>query len=378
VPNQHASPSIAIVHEWLSAYAGSERVTAELLYIFPEAELHCIVDFMKEPERSHMLHGRKPKTTFIQHLPFAERNFRTYFPFLYPAVRGINTKRAKIVLTSSHAFAHSVKTQSGQLHICYCHAPMRYIWDMQDLYFRENGFQKGMLSIFPSLYAKILRYVDKKTAQDVDYFIANSAHTADKIRKHYGRESKVIYPPVDIERFSGSVEKEDYYFSSSRFVSYKKNCLLVEAFMQMPDKQLFLAGEGKFLAKLRGIATPNITFLNYLPFEKYKEYMQKAKAFVFAAEEDFGITLVEAQASGTPAIAFCKGGASEIIKDGLTGILFSEQTADSIIDAVNRFEEHSSVITSTACRKNADRFSKERFQDEILTFVAEHTHEHKS
>jgi glycosyltransferase involved in cell wall biosynthesis len=333
---------------------------------------------MQEEDRKKMLGNRKSIPSFVQRLPYAKKKFRTYFPILYPAIRSLNLRNSSIIISSSHAFAHSVRTNKKQMHICYCHTPMRYIYDMQALYFSENGFQKGFFSFIPSSFAKILRHFDKKSAQKVTHFIANSEHTANNIRKQYGREATVIYPPVDTNYFSCNEQKEAFYFSSSRFVSYKKNDLLVDAFNQMPDKTLFLAGEGKFLDGLKKKAGPNITFLHYLSAEEYKDYLQKAKAFVFAAEEDFGITMVEAQACGTPVIAFKNGGAGEIVQHLKTGILFHEQSATSVKDAVTAFESMAHTILPVACSQNAERFSMARFHAEMKSFIETHIHEIQS
>ena len=360
---------VAIVHEWLSNFAGSEKVTSAMVKLLPEADLYSIVDFLNDKDRQKMLNGKHARTTYIQKFPFARKNFRFYFPFLLHAIRALNFRAYDLILTSSHAFAHSIKMHKNNLQICYCHSPMRYIWSMQDLYFRANGFDKMIFSLLPKIYARYLRKIDYRTAQTVDYFIANSRFTAERIEKFYNRKSTVIYPPVDIERFPLQKEKQEYYLTASRLVCYKKTDVIVKAFTKMPDKKLVVLGSGKYLKDLKAMATPNITFIPFQKFEKFNEYMRNARAFLFAAEEDFGITMVEAQACGTPVIAFDKGGANEIVIDNQTGILFDKQEDNCVVEAVNKFEGNYNKFEAEKIRENAIRFSDQRFKEELDAFI---------
>ena len=361
--------NVAIVHEWLSTYAGSEKVTESIVRLYRNSSLFSTVNFLKEETKTRMLGSIIPKTTFIQNLPFSKAHFRYYLPLFPLAIRSHNLEGHELIISSSHAFAHGVRKKEGQVHICYCHTPMRYIWDLQDLYLEANNMNKGIISIASKMLAKLLRRWDFRISKDVDYYISNSKYTADRIKRCYGREAKVIYPPVDVNKFIAESKKEDFYLTASRLVCYKKTDLIVDAFTKMPDKKLIVIGDGKLKAKVAKMATPNITFLSHLDFEKFHYYMRKAKAFVFAGEEDFGITMVEAQACGTPVLAYNKGGAAEIVRDEQTGLLFNEQKAHSIVDVVKRFEKISYLFSASAIRENADRFSQDVFDEEFTKFI---------
>lgn len=362
--------SIAIVHEWLSTKAGSEKVTESFINLLQNVEVYSTVDFLSKEERETMMGDRVPKTTFIQKLPFARRHFRYYLPIFPFAIRSHRLKNHEVILSSSHAFAHGVKSRPGQIHISYSHTPMRYIWDMQDVYLESNNIHKGPLSWGSKLLTFLLRKWDARVSRNVDYYISNSGFTAQRIKDFYGRDAHVIYPPVEIERFEVEDEKEDFYVTASRLVCYKKVEMVVEAFNKMPDKKLVVIGDGKRKELIEKIAGPNITILSHLKFDEFHRYMRKAKGFVFAGKEDFGITLVEAQACGTPVIAFGEGGAAEIVKDRETGILFKEQTPESLINAIHEFElVFDAKFPAYKVRKNAERFSLDRFNKEVLSFI---------
>jgi glycosyltransferase involved in cell wall biosynthesis len=278
-----------------------------------------------------------------------------------------------VIISSNHAVAKGILTGPDQLHISYIHSPIRYAWDLQHQYLIESRLDKGLKGFIAKWLLHKIRLWDYRTANGVDEFIANSRFVARRIWKVYHRESAVIYPPVDVESFVFYENKEDYYITVSRMVPYKKINIIVDAFSKLPEKQLIVIGDGPDFAKISQRATPNVKLLGYQPFQVMKDYVQRAKAFIFAAEEDFGIAPLEAQACGTPVIAFGKGGALETIR-GLdhtapTGLFFSEQTADAVITAVNSFESQHNFITPQACRENALRFSPERFRAEFKEFV---------
>ncbi len=364
--------SMALVHEWLSVRAGSEIVTAALVNIFKTVDVFATVDFMNEEDRTNTVNKQKIKASFIQKLPLARRHFRYYLPIFPFAVRSHKLKKYPLILSSSHAFAHGLKKRKDQLHISYCHTPMRYIWDLQDVYLDSHGLNIGPLSWASKLLTFMLRKWDARVSRNVDYYIANSHFTARRIRKFYGRHAKVIHPPVNIDKFEVEEVKSDFYITVSRLVCYKKVDLVLEAFNAMPDKKLIVIGDGPEKAKIEKLAGPNITILSHLEFDKFHEYMRKAKAFVFAGKEDFGITLVEAQACGTPLIAFNKGGAAEIVKDGETGVFFKKQSKEAIVDAVVNFETlYEGHFSAQNIRENARRFDYARFEKEILEFVEE-------
>ncbi|ELW9442560.1 glycosyltransferase family 4 protein [Pluralibacter gergoviae] len=365
-------PNVGIVADWLVTYAGAERVIKEFLDIFPDSELYSIVDFL-QPEARKELNGKNAVTSFIQNLPKSRKNYQKYLPLMPLAIEQLDVSSHDIILSSSHAVAKGILTGPDQLHISYVHSPIRYAWDLQHQYLREAGFNKGIKALFVKYLLHKIRLWDYRTANGVDHFIANSQFISRRIKKVYNRESTVIYPPVDVERFTLRDKKEDYYFTASRMVPYKRIDLIVEAFSKMPEKKLIVIGDGSELGKVKSRASKNIEILGYQPNHIMLEHMQNAKAFVFAAEEDFGITPVEAQACGTPVIAFGKGGSLETIRplgvDKPTGIFFNEQNIKSIINQVNTFEKYVEVFEPRNCRLNSIRFSTSRFKNEIDSFI---------
>ena len=365
-------PHVGIVADWLVTYAGAERVIKEFLDIFPESELYSIVDFL-QPEARNELHGKHAVTSFIQNLPKSKNNYQKYLPLMPLAIEQLDVSSHDIILSSSHAVAKGILTGPDQLHISYVHSPIRYAWDLQHQYLREAGFNKGIKASIVKYLLHKIRLWDYRTANGVDHFIANSQFISRRIKKVYNRESTVIYPPVDVERFTLNDKKEDYYFTASRMVPYKRIDLIVEAFSKMPEKKLIVIGDGSEIGKVKSKASKNVEILGYQPNHIMLEHMQNAKAFVFAAEEDFGITPVEAQACGTPVIAFGKGGSLETIRplgvDNPTGLFFSEQTIESIISQVNAFERNVEIFEPVNCRLNSLRFSSLRFKNEMDNFI---------
>lgn len=360
----------AIVCEWLVTYAGSEKVLEQLIKCFPQADLFCVCDFLSEQDRA-FLQGKKPVTTFIQQLPFARKKYRSYLPLMPLAIEQLDVSGYDLVISSSHAVAKGVLTGPDQVHICYVHSPMRYAWDLQHQYLQEAGLLHGVKGLLARLALHYMRMWDCRTANGVDYFIANSRFIAGRIKKIYGREAEVIYPPVEVEAFGYCEDKEDYYLTASRLVPYKRVKLIVEAFNELSDKKLVVIGDGPDFRKIQKIAGDNIQLLGCQPHEVLKKYMQHAKAFVFAAEEDFGITPVEAQACGTPVIAYGRGGALETVRGydiaAASGIFFSEQTVAGIKAAVASFEQ--TDISYRACRRNAERFGVQAFRDKIKAYT---------
>ncbi len=355
----------AIVHEWFVGYAGSERVVESFTNIFPDADVFSLVDFLNADERSIILNGKRAHTSFIQKLPFARKKHRNYLPLFPKAIEKLDLSGYDIIISSSHAVAKGIKKKSNQLHISYCHSPMRYIWDQADQYL------KGAKGLFAKLFINYLKKWDLKSAANVDFFIANSHHIAEKIKRIYNRDSEVIYPPVDVDKFEVSENKEDYYVTASRMVPYKRLDIIVEAFNDMTDKKLVVIGSGPEKEKLKSVASSNIRIIEHQETEKLKEYMQKAKAFVYAAEEDFGIIIVEAMACGIPVIALNYAGTSESVVDGETGILFDKQTKDSIISAVKKFENSENNFDANSIREHAKKFSRTKFENNIKNFVDE-------
>ena len=359
----------AIVHEWLVNYAGSERVVESFTNIWKDADIFTLVDFLNQQERDTIIKGKFPKTSFIQKLPFAEKHHRSYLPLFPLAIEQFDLSEYEVVLSSAHAVSKGVITSSQQLHISYCHTPMRYAWDFTHQYLKESNLQKGIKAAIVKLFLHYLRIWDYSTANRVDYFIANSKYIAKRIKKIYNKEAEVIYPPVDTKLFPCETNKENYYVTASRFVPYKRIDLIVEAFAKMPDKKLLVIGEGTEKEKIFSKAKKNIEFLGYLEGDELKKYLQKAKAFVFAAEEDFGIIVVEALACGTPVIALRKGGTAETIIHLQNGIHFNEQTSDAIVQAVNEFEKNEQHFDSLSISNGAALFDRTIFEKKIVDFV---------
>jgi glycosyltransferase involved in cell wall biosynthesis len=291
------------------------------------------------------------------------------------AIEQLDLSEYELVISSSHAVAKGVITGPDQLHVSYVHSPIRYAWDLQHQYLRESNLDRGLKGWVAKWLLHKIRLWDLRTANGVDSFIANSRFISRRIWKTYRREAQIIYPPVDVSRFTLHEDKEDFYITASRMVPYKKIDLIVEAFAAMPKKKLIVIGDGPEMNKIRAKAASNIVLLGYQPFEALRNHMQRAKAFIFAAEEDFGIAPVEAQACGTPVIAYGKGGALETVvglenAESPTGLFFGEQTLSDIIAAVERFEQNREAFSTTACRENALRFSPEVFRGRFGALVS--------
>jgi glycosyltransferase involved in cell wall biosynthesis len=369
---------VAVVHEWLVDYSGSERVLEQILLLFPQADLFALVDFLP-PQLRGFIQNKSVQTSLIQKLPLARTKYRQYLPLMPIAIEQFDLSSYDLIISSSHAVAKGVLTGPDQLHISYVHSPIRYAWDLQHQYLKESGLDRGIKSWLARWFLHQIRIWDARTANGVDAFAANSEFIARRIHKVYRRGAKVIYPPVDVAAFTPVADrpKEDFYLTASRFVPYKKVDLIVEAFSQMPDKKLLVIGDGPGLEKVKAKLSPNITLIGYQQPDLLKQYMQRSRAFIFAAEEDFGITVVEAQACGTPVIAFGKGGALETVHavnaakplEQPTGVFFYRQNAESIKEAIATFEQHEKLIQPEFCRTNALRFAPERFQQEFKDYV---------
>ena len=363
----------AVVADWLVTYAGAERVLCEMLKTVPHADLYAVIDFIDETTRKKHFQGKLAQTTFIQHLPFAQKKYRNYLPFMPYAIEQLDVSKYDVVVSSSHAVAKGILTGPDQLHISYVHSPIRYAWDLQHQYLNELHLNKGLKSLIIRWLLHKIRLWDYRTANGVDHFVANSKFIARRIKKVYGREADVIYPPVNTDMFQVQENKDNFYITASRMVPYKKIDLIVESFSHMKDKKLVVIGDGPDMEKIKAKASSNIEILGYQNNDVMQEYMRNAKAFVFAAEEDFGITPVEAQACGTPIIAFGKGGALETVvgknAENPTGVFFEEQKIESVVTAVNSFEREQHIYTPENCRLNALKFSTDRFNQEFSKYI---------
>jgi glycosyltransferase involved in cell wall biosynthesis len=368
-------PRIAVVHEWLLDFAGSERVLREILDLLPQADLFALLDLPDE-ELKNAIPRRAKATSFLQSLPRPRRWLRYYVPLMPLAIEQFDLSGYDIVVSSSHAVAKGVITGPRQLHLSYVHTPMRYAWDLQHEYLRAAGLDRGLRGWAARLALHRLRKWDVRTANGVDVFLANSAHVARRIRKAYRREAEVLYPPVDVSGFPLRQQKEDFYLTVSRLEPYKRVDLLLEAFGRRPDRRLVVIGDGPQMRHLRSMAAPNVELLGRLPTPEVREHMQRARAFLFAGIEDFGIVMAEAQACGTPVIAFGNGGAAEIVRGESaphpTGILFGEQTADAVLEAIGRFEQDPARFAPGSCRENAMRFDRSRFRSRFEELLRSH------
>jgi len=354
---------IAIVHDWLVTNAGAEKVLKEILEIFPNADIYSLVDFLNDEDRQIILKGKYAKTSFIQKFPFSKKYFRNYLPLFPKAIESFDLSMYDLIISSSWAFAKGIKKIKNQIHICYCHTPIRYAWDLYEEYTSELSQPKKFL------VQKTLQYIKKwdiDSLNRVDYFIANSNFVKERIKRIYNKDAVVIYPPIDINKFTLQTEKKDFYLTASRLVPYKKTKLIVEAFNEMNDKQLVVIGEGEEFDEIKKIAKSNIKVLGYQPDDILAKYMQEAKGFVYSAIEDFGIITIEAMACGTPVIALNKGGTAETVISGINGLHFDNQDKNSIIDAIKTFENlqfdykkiRDSVLVYTFFQKKFNLFVK--------------------
>lgn len=359
----------ALVQDWYYVNGGAEKVIHSMTNIWNDFDHFSLIDFLNNEDREFILKGKHAQTSFIQNLPTAKSNHRKFLQLFPYAIEQFDLSDYDLIISSSGFVAKGVLTHHNQKHICYCHSPMRYAWDLYHKYLNDVGLNKGIKSLYVKRVLHKLRIWDIASLNRVDHFVANSNHIAKRIEKIYNRKADVIYPPVDVEKFELETNKEEFYITASRLVPHKKVKIIAQAFTKMKDKRLLVLGDGPEMKDIKSFATPNIELLGHVSQDELKSYFQKAKAFVFAAEEDFGIAPVEAQACGTPVICLGKGGCSETILDKKTGLFFYEQSPKAIIEAVNNFEK--TDFDYSKIRENAVRFSKARFENEFEGYVSE-------
>jgi glycosyltransferase involved in cell wall biosynthesis len=352
----------AVVHDWLPVYGGAERVLEQMLHVLPEAALYSLLDFVPEDQRA-FLGGRTVQTSMIQRLPLARRKYRTYLPLAPLAIEGFDLAEHDLVVSSSYVVAKGVLTTADQLHVSYVHSPVRYAWDLQEAYLRDGGYTRGLKGFMARALLHYLRLYDVASASRPDVLVANSRFVARRIWNTYRRRAFVIHPPVDVDAFEPCETKEGPYVTCARLVPYKRVDLLVEAFGHMPQRELVVIGDGPELGRLQAHAPTNVRFLGRQPHEALTYYLRHARGFLFAAIEDFGIAPVEAMACGTPVAAFGRGGALETVEEGVSGVLFHEQTAEAVCDAVERLER--APLEPGRIRAHAERFSAARFRAEF-------------
>ena len=357
----------AIVHEWLNIYGGSERLLAEILCLHPQAQLHALIH-NKENLRGTLLEGVDVKTSFLQKIPRVEHLYRGLLPLMPLAIESMDVRDYDVVLSVSHAVAHGVKTTKEQAHISYVCTPMRYAWHLQDDYLHLHHLNKPIIVAAARVTLGLLRRWDRAAAARADHLLAISQWTAERIKQAWERGAKVIYPPVDVDRFNHAKKKDDFYLLVSRLVPYKMTAEIIRAFNQL-KLPLIIVGDGPEMPRLKKLADENIKLLGHQPDSVVADLMKRAKAFVYMAVEDFGIAMVEAQAAGCPVIAYARGGAVEIVQEGETGLLYREQTAGSMMEAVSQFERRVESFHPRAARENALRFSSQRFRGEFIDFM---------
>ncbi len=367
-----ASARVAVVHDWLNVVGGAERVLEQILQVFPGADVYTLTDTLPEADRG-FLGSSRVTVSMIGRTPWLRSHHRMALPLMPTAIESFDLTGYDLVLSSSFAVAKGAIVRPDALHVCYCHSPMRYIWDLEHAYRRDAGLDRGLRGVATSLLMSYLRTWDVASAHRAHVLIANSRFTAARIRRYWNRDAIVLPPPVDISRFTPQAEKDDAYLTVSRLVPYKRHDLMVQAFAAMPDRRLRIVGDGPMRESLQRNAPPNVEFLGALPDTEVAALMARARAFVFAAHEDFGIVPVEAQASGTPVIAYGAGGVLDTVRPwpdpDASGVFFEAQTPESLAEAVRRFEDIASGFDASVLRTHAERYGNAQFRATLIDVV---------
>jgi len=353
---------IHLIHHWLVGLRGGEKVLEQFCELFPNAPIHTLVTTRNTEALGTIIPQHKVIPSFLNYLPASEKLYQKLLP-VYPLLIGNHKVEADFILSSDASLIKGMKKEEHVPHVCYCHSPPRYLWDMQEDYL--NSMDSVTAKVF-ELFTPYLRKFDLEGANNVDDFIANSAFVKKRIKRIYGKESEVIHPPVALHDFEYSEESEEFYLMVSALVPYKRVDLAVDAFNRL-GKRLIIIGDGPELNNLRNKAKENISIMGLKPFSVLKDHYSRCKAFIFPGVEDFGITPLEAQASGKPVIAYKEGGALETVIENETGLFFQEQTIEALVDAIERFENES--FSPQVCRNNAEKFSPESFRKEIISFL---------
>jgi glycosyltransferase involved in cell wall biosynthesis len=362
---------VAVVHDWLYVIGGAERVLSEILRCYPQADVFTLFDVLTPSDRGRLGIDRA-HTSFLQKMPFIRSHHRLFLPLMPLAIEQFDLSGYDLVISSSYAVAKGILTSPDQVHVSYIHSPIRYAWDMQHSYLRESGYSRGLKSALARFILHHIRMWDIRTAHSADEMIANSAFIARRIRKIYGRTAHVIYPPV-VQSLGGSpIARGNHFLAASRLVPYKNMGAIVEAFGLLPDLELTVAGDGPQASRLRALAGPNVSFVGSVTDKELRRLMATARAFIFAAEDDFGIVPVEAMSEGTPVLALARGGVRETVTGSMvrrTGMFFLHPTPEDIAACVRAFINEESTFLPENCRTQASRFSPERFRAEFIAFV---------
>ncbi len=379
MPNSSISPRIALVHDWLTGMRGGEKCLEPACERYPDAKLFTL---LHQPGRVSLpIERLNPHASVLNRFPGWPKYYRYLLPLMPMAARWPIPVDTELVLSFSHCVAKAALPPPGTPHICYCFTPMRYAWHMRDSYFRRGHFGRAKAAAL-DLFLKRLRNWDRSTSNRVTHFVAISNTIRERIRECYGRESVVIYPPVDTDFYTlAEVPREEYYLVISALAPYKRFDLAVEACTRL-GRKLVVIGTGQEAAKLKAKAGPTVEFLGWQSDDAIRQHLRTCAAVLFPAEEDFGIVPVEAQACGAPVIAFGKGGAAETIR-GLgeatdpTGLFFREQTVEAVVDAIQRFERERSGFDPAAGRRNAEPFGKARYEAELFGYVVKVLNENR-
>lgn len=359
---------IALVHDWFNQAGGAEKVVREILQCFPEADVFCLFDFFESDDRNHYLMGKRTHKSFIQYIPHAKKRYRNLFPLFPSAIESLDLSGYDVIISSSSCVAKGVKRKPGQLHISYCHSPARYAWDLKEEYLNAVGTSAAR-AVLKYFFGR-LREWDKASSSRVDYFIANSAFVSNRIKTFFERDSTVIYPPVNVNMKDADGSRSDVYITVSRLVTYKNVDMIVEAFRQMPELKLEVAGDGILRKKILKNLPPNVSYLGYIDDETKRHKISTAKAFIAAATEDFGISIVEAQSYCTPVIIPCVGGYKETVNEK-TGVFFQNKTIADMVEAIRAFHNNRKNFHKKDFEENIKRFSEERFRREFKAFINE-------
>jgi glycosyltransferase involved in cell wall biosynthesis len=366
---------IAIVHDWCPNFRGGERVLAQICKLFPNADVFTLFDFLPAEVKEQYFKDVEFHTSAANRIPMVHKFYRSLFFFCPFLIEQFDVTDYEAVISSSAAFSRGVITRPDQPHLCYVHSPARYAWDEQFSYLREGRLGFGPKGMLYRYMLHRLRTWDTRTAHGPDLMLANSSYVRSRIQRVYGRDARVVFPPVPLGELRCVQDKEDYYVSASFLAPYKRTDLVIKAFNEMPSRRLVVVGDGQQSKTLRSLAGPNVTFSGFIPRREYIDTVARAKAMVFAGCEDFGIALAEAQACGTPLIAFGRGGAVDIVQPlgsspEPTGVLFKTQSTEQLKQAIEQFEDNRDAISPSACARNAQRFSEANFDQAILESIA--------
>ncbi|MBL8001829.1 MAG: glycosyltransferase [Flavobacteriales bacterium] len=358
---------VALVHDWLLVNGGAEKVTSELLRIY-DADVFSLVDLLNDEDRQEILHGKHARTTFIQRLPGVRKHYRNFLPFFPKAIESLDLSGYDLIISSSYAVAKGVRKGHHQVHVCYIHTPMRYAWVHEAMYIEDHKLSGIKASIVRTVLDRLRRW-DHANSAFVDHFIANSRNVADRVRRIYGRTADVVLPPVDGDVFSLGEGPRSHYLVASRLVPYKKVHQIMRAFALMPERRLIVCGDGPEMEHLRTLLTPNITMVGHATRAELVQLMRTAKALIVAADEDLGLTPLEAQACGTPVIALRKGGYLETVSEPDRGVFFETPEPADIAAAVERFERSTSILPPAAIRERVSSYFAPAFRARIKAIV---------